>query len=178
MRGSSLLEVLVAIVILSVGLLGLAGLQARSQQAEGESYERAQAITVLKDMTDRMTVNKTNLDAYVGADYGSGSDTDCSGIASTAVVERDLCEWDLSLRGAAAESAGQKIGIMRLARGCITTVASGTATGSGTMVEVAWYAQSTGTAPPAELTCGQGLDPDDRKRRVVSEVVETANLGT
>ena len=49
MRGVSLIEVLVTIVILAVGLLGLAGLQMRLQSSEVEAYQRTQASLLLED---------------------------------------------------------------------------------------------------------------------------------
>ncbi|MDP3678960.1 MAG: prepilin-type N-terminal cleavage/methylation domain-containing protein, partial [Methylotenera sp.] len=53
-RGALLLEVLVTIVILAIGLLGLAGLQAKLQSSEMESYQRAQALILLNDMASRI----------------------------------------------------------------------------------------------------------------------------
>ncbi|MGE5027346.1 MAG: prepilin-type N-terminal cleavage/methylation domain-containing protein, partial [Betaproteobacteria bacterium] len=47
--GFSMIEILVTLVILLIGLLGLAGLITRSQQAEMESYQRAQALILLQD---------------------------------------------------------------------------------------------------------------------------------
>ncbi|HEY0563491.1 MAG TPA: prepilin-type N-terminal cleavage/methylation domain-containing protein, partial [Methylophilus sp.] len=49
-QGSTLLEVLITIVILAIGLLGLAGLQSRLHVSEMESYQRAQALVLLNDM--------------------------------------------------------------------------------------------------------------------------------
>ncbi|MCM2252771.1 MAG: type IV pilus modification protein PilV, partial [Ramlibacter sp.] len=48
-RGAALLEVLVAILITAFGLLALAGLQTRMNAAMMESYQRAQALTLLED---------------------------------------------------------------------------------------------------------------------------------
>lgn len=56
-RGFSLLEVLVALVILSVGLLGLAALQARSLQFNQDAYVRTQATLLAYDIIDRMRAN-------------------------------------------------------------------------------------------------------------------------
>lgn len=177
--GTSLVEVLLSVLILSIGLLGLAGLQGRAHQAELESYQRAQALTLLAELADRIAANRGNAAAYLaGGTYGHGSTvTDCSGFAATEVAERDLCEWDLALRGAATNVGGVQIGNLTLVRGCISAVTTGTATGSGTLVEVAWYGSSPGDAPPSDLTCGSGLGPENQ-RRVVSQVVELANLGT
>lgn len=58
-RGFTLIEVLIAVVILSVGLLGLAGLQATSLRNNHSAYLRSQATTLAYDIIDRMRTNKT-----------------------------------------------------------------------------------------------------------------------
>ncbi len=55
--GFSLLEVLVAIIILSIGLLGLAGLQASGLQANHSAYLRTQAAMLSYDIIDAMRAN-------------------------------------------------------------------------------------------------------------------------
>ncbi len=57
-HGFTLLEILIAVVILSVGLLGLAGLQARSLQANQSALMRSQATVLAYDMVDRMRANR------------------------------------------------------------------------------------------------------------------------
>src|SRR5512134_2642451 len=57
-RGFSMIEVLMALLIIVLGLLGLAGLQVRIQQAEFESYQRAQALVLLQDMVDRIHLKR------------------------------------------------------------------------------------------------------------------------
>ena len=57
-RGASMIEVLVTIVILSFGLLSLAGVQARLQKTGLEAYQRSQAMLLLEDMAQRITVNR------------------------------------------------------------------------------------------------------------------------
>ena len=52
--GSSLIEVLITILILMVGLLGLAGLLGVAQTSQMESYQRSQALILLKDIQDRI----------------------------------------------------------------------------------------------------------------------------
>lgn len=52
--GTSLLEVLIAVVILSIGLLGLAGLQVASLRVNQGALQRSQATTLAYDMLDRM----------------------------------------------------------------------------------------------------------------------------
>jgi len=58
--GFTLLEVLVAILVLSIGLLGLAGLMASSIRNNHSAYQRTQATWLAYDMIDRMRVNRAN----------------------------------------------------------------------------------------------------------------------
>src|SRR4026207_2443418 len=68
-RGVTMLEVLITIFIVSFGMLGLAGLQARMLLAQVEAYQRAQAVTILKNMVTRLhAAHPTTVaarDAYV-----------------------------------------------------------------------------------------------------------------
>ncbi|MGA0032362.1 MAG: type IV pilus modification protein PilV, partial [Burkholderiales bacterium] len=91
-RGFTMIEVLVTIIILTIGLLGLAGLQARLQVAEIEAYQRAQAILVLQDMVARINANRKNVTAYVTASpLGEGNAVQsCAGKTG---ADLDLCEW-------------------------------------------------------------------------------------
>ena len=57
--GFSLLEVLVAMVILALGLLGVAGLQAVSMRNAHSGYLRSQATILAYDMVERMRANAT-----------------------------------------------------------------------------------------------------------------------
>lgn len=56
-RGFSLLEVLVTLIVMSVGLLGLAALQATTLQNNHSAYQRVQATLLASDMADRMRSN-------------------------------------------------------------------------------------------------------------------------
>jgi len=71
--GFSLIEVLVTIVILLVGLLGLAGLQARALTAQMESYQRSQALILLRDMADRIEANRNAATCYNITDPATGT---------------------------------------------------------------------------------------------------------
>lgn len=64
-KGLGLTEVLISMLILSVGMLGMAGLQIRGLQASHDSYYRTQAVTLVQDMADRMRTNLGDIDNYV-----------------------------------------------------------------------------------------------------------------
>jgi type IV pilus assembly protein PilV len=63
--GFTLLEVLIALVVLSVALLGLAGMQLSSLQMNTNSYFRTQATIAAYDIIERMRVN----DAGIGGNF-------------------------------------------------------------------------------------------------------------
>ena len=66
-RGTTLIETLVALVVLSVGLLGIAALQMTSLRNNRGAHLRSQAQVMAYDITDRMRANRTDAlaDAYV-----------------------------------------------------------------------------------------------------------------
>ena len=61
--GFTLIEVLIAVVILSIGLLGLAGLQTLALRQNTSSQSRSQAVELINDLTDRMRANITGATA-------------------------------------------------------------------------------------------------------------------
>ena len=200
-HGFTMIEVLVTLIVLALGLLGIMGLQARGQQAELESYQRAQALVLVQDMVDRMNANRSDSHnkVYVNGTVatfpvgGGGNLVNCGALTGAAY---DLCDWTNQLNGAAevlsgggcsttnsADCAGAMLG----ARGCVTydatkeLVDSTGATMSGTgiyTVTVAWQGVAATSAPPASITCAQGLYPDDTMRRAVTATFRIANLNS
>ncbi len=63
--GFSLLEVLIAIVITSIGLLGLAAMQATGLRNNHSAYHRSQATVLAYDIADRMRSNASSMASYV-----------------------------------------------------------------------------------------------------------------
>lgn len=163
-RGVTMIEVLITIVILTIGLLGVAGLQARMQLAEVESYHRSHAIVLLQDIVDRIAANRRNAMNYVtGGPLGTGNAVQsCLGLTG---ANLDLCQWNNALLGASeTSSGGQQVGGMIGARGCITNVAA-------TMpreftVAVVWQGV-TPTVSPTSTACGQGLYGNEQTRRAL-----------
>ena len=167
-QGVTLLEVLVTILIVTVGLLGLAGLQARIQVAEIESYQRVQALVLLQDMVDRISANRKQANLYSAAvgngGYSGGTVDDCTAYSdATSLYRRDLCEWNNALLGTSEASGGAQLGAMTGARGCITA----TANPFEFDVAVAWQGLAP-TSVPTVSACGQDLYGPDANRRVVA----------
>ncbi len=77
--GFTLIEVLVTIVVVSIGLLGLAGLQIDGLRANMSSESRSKATLLADDITERMRANPVGVTA--GAYNGiAASETLCGGI--------------------------------------------------------------------------------------------------
>jgi type IV pilus assembly protein PilV len=177
-RGTTMIEVLVTIVILAIGLLGLAGLQSRLQASEMESYQRAQALVLLSDMASRIAANRASAASYVtGASTPLGA-TACPGATSTQ-QGKDVAEWCQALQGAAETSGSGKVGAMIGGRGCVEDLGGGEY-----LVTVAWQGLTPISSPvPA---CGKGSYDGaagssctgDLCRRVVTTIVRIGNLSS
>lgn len=92
-QGFTLLEMLVALVILSFGLLGLAGLQAVSLRNNTNAYQRSQANVLAYDIVDRMRANRSQA---VSNAYNIALGATPSG---SGVTLADLQEWRALLVG-------------------------------------------------------------------------------
>jgi type IV pilus assembly protein PilV len=191
-RGFAMIEVLVTLVILLFGLLGLAALQSRAQVAETESYQRTQALILLRDMADRINANRAvaasapnayTTAAPAAAPLGTGANP-ASCAAPPDLATADICQWDQLLKGSAetigAASTAPRVGAMVGARGCVEDVTPVTIPPSPTrlLVSVVWQGLGSGrtAAPPASVACGSGSYGFDDLRRAVTTVVEIGNL--
>lgn len=177
-QGFSMIEVLVSLVIFSVGLMGLAGLHVVAQQSEVESYQRVQALILVRDMANRLNANRDVASCYVtstalGTGYSATPACTAGTTAQNNQAVSDLTEISDTLQGAAeTDSGGSNVGAMVGARGCIIFDSAI----SAYRVSVAWQGLGTTLAPSSGLACGQGAYPDEKLRRVVSVVVRIGNL--
>lgn len=90
-RGMSMIEILVSIVVLSVGLLGVGAMQSSSLRVGKSSFYRAQAAQFATDMADRMRSNSGDARNYSHA-LGASAPT------GTSVRDRDRADWLTKLR--------------------------------------------------------------------------------
>lgn len=97
--GFTLIEVMVALVIFSIGLLGLAGLQAQSLRFNHGAYLRTQASYHAYDILDRMRANR---EAALAGGYNasfttSGTDHNCNdasvSCSTNEMAQHDVFEW-------------------------------------------------------------------------------------
>lgn len=191
-NGFSLIEVMIAMFILAIGLMGLAGLQARAMNAEYESYARGKALFLLEDLADRMAANSVEVKATTTANtaYNQGNGTGVVTVAPTLTAfgtgvtctsgddidgksgvtrsDRDLCEWNLALRDSATSGS---VGAMPGIRGCVFLRDAST---REYQIDVVWQGRDAAATPPAGVTCGAGAIAT--RRNGVSRRIRFADL--
>lgn len=106
-RGFTLIEILVALVILSVGLLGVASLQVQGLRNNQSAYLRSQATLLAYDMADRM---RTNSDSAIAGSYNDfdtkgavpsepSCTTSATGCSPANQSDADKFEWARRVNG-------------------------------------------------------------------------------
>jgi type IV pilus assembly protein PilV len=176
--GISLIEVMVTLLILAIGLLGMAALQWRLQQSEMEAYQRSQALLLVNDMAQRMTINRNAAGDYVTGLNALGVDAPCPVPAAGAPrAEVDLFEWCEALQGASETIGNNNVGAMIGGRGCVEDLG-----GNRYMITVAWQGLLPLAAPPASVECGvdeydtTAVCEGDLCRRAVTTLVQVGVL--
>lgn len=189
-RGFTMIEILVSMGIVALGLLGLVALEVTAQQQELESYSRAQALSLLNSMVERINANRyaascfafttdtTNGVPYLGTTDPSNTSNHytpgCTVSSNPAAANDAMNNWDSELNGNAERSGSAKIGAVVGARGCVS-VANDPGTGIATYtIMVAWQGTNDSFVPT--LACGNGLYGAETKRRLVWTTLQVANL--
>ena len=137
--GFTLIEVMISVLVMSIGLLGLASLQVTSLRFNNDSSAQTQAAYLASDMADRMRANVSRAADYPGK--AAGANASCytaAGCSPDEMAANDIFEWNEVLRKRLP--AGQ---------GSITPLAGGLYT-----ITVMWDEQRSGAI-------GTNCDPDD-----------------
>jgi type IV pilus assembly protein PilV len=101
-RGFTMVEALVALIVLAVGMLGIASLYVTTLRASGSATSRMQAINLAGDLGDRIRANRTAGAAYAGAaaatlDTCAGASATCS---AAEMAAHDLAVWQAAIQTA------------------------------------------------------------------------------
>jgi type IV pilus assembly protein PilV len=96
-RGVGLIEVLVAVLILALGLLGMAGLQSKSLRANQSSYARSQAVMLSYYMMDAMRADVT---AVLGSEYNRTFVCNPAAVSGAKLSDNTYRDWVTDLRSA------------------------------------------------------------------------------
>lgn len=102
-RGTSLLEVMISVLIMAVGLLGIAAMQATALRNSQGSTERSQAVIQSYAIIDAMRANR---EQAIRGDYNT-SGWMCSAPAGVTLVGNDQARWLTSLKRSLLIMPGQ-----------------------------------------------------------------------
>jgi type IV pilus assembly protein PilV len=112
-RGFTMVEVLVALVVLAIGLLGIAALYLNSLQSGRTAIYRTQAITLAADLADRIRANRTAQGAYATAFADAVAEVagcfTTAGCVDTDLAATDLSRWKAELAQQLPNGQGQVV---------------------------------------------------------------------
>lgn len=184
--GVGLIEVLIAVLVLAVGLLGMVSMQVTAKRNSYEATQRSIATALARDIIERIRVNPPQLATYDGQTLGGGSistapsSCNTSPCSTAALASRDLYEWEQSLDGAAEKiilgGTTSNAGGLVDPTACIDTTTGGVS-GSVT-IAIAWKGVAELTNP-TESTCGEssglyGASNEQRRLLVITTYVSDA----
>ncbi|OLF72724.1 pilus assembly protein [Pseudoalteromonas haloplanktis] len=167
-KGFTLIEVLIAFIILSFGLLGAVALQAKAKQASFDSMQRAAAVALGNDIIQRIRANDTSqlatlYDVEFTSETTKKPSKTCftSSCSNAQIASLDIEQWKRAIR--ARENTGSLDG----ATVCISPEVVGGSGGKAYNIEVivSWQGRQEFKASEAtgKISCGVA----DKKRRLV-----------
>lgn len=97
-EGFSLVEVMIALLVLSIGLLGLAALQTTGLRFTQQSYQRTQAVILSYDMFDRIRANQEGklLGEYDTVAAGSIPSVALNKCTAGTCTSSEMADWDIA----------------------------------------------------------------------------------
>lgn len=114
-RGFSLIEVLVALLVLAFGLLGFALLQTMNLRFTQSANYRTQATNLAYDLLDQMRANRFQASQYSGTagagfEKGTIDDTNCSRpVGTSADITENVKRWECQVARALGPTASAEV---------------------------------------------------------------------
>jgi len=105
----TLIEILVSLLILAIGMLGMAGLQTVSLRNTQSAYQRTQAAILSTDIVERV---RANLQGVEGGNYNNAAGAftaacnSLAGCTAAQMAANDVAEWKQALAAALPEGEG------------------------------------------------------------------------
>lgn len=142
--GVGMLEFLLALLIFSVGMLGLMSAQLAGKRAVFEADQRSTATALARDILERIRANPGQQDAYeieVGGDESArlpspGADCDATSCTAQQLAAFDVWEWESLLRGESEKAGGYSVGGLVSPSACIRR------NGGEVTVTISWLASA------------------------------------
>jgi type IV pilus assembly protein PilV len=167
-KGFSLVEVMIALFILAVGILGIMGLQIFAKQSNYDAIQRTTAAALVTDIAERMRINNSVLEDYASKAEPVASDaampTSCStvvasgnsGCTANQVATRDIEMWYSLISGVAEinDDNTTRSGGLVAPSACIVKDPNGTGAVNQYRIAIAWRGR-TALSNPASSPCGE-----------------------
>ncbi|XOV90349.1 MAG: type IV pilus modification protein PilV [Pseudomonadota bacterium] len=160
--GVSLIEVMVAVLIMAVGILGMVGLQVTSLQLNRGALMRAEAMQLGNDILDRVRANPTGDYDGIGFDDAPPSSNNCvaNTCSTSQMTDFDVAQWKCSINSVDEDGDTYPIcstlgitGALPLGAGSIDVTAD------VTTVQVRWQSGSEGQTSTVTLRGRLTNDP-------------------
>ena len=162
--GVGLIEVLISMLVISIGFLNIAGLQTAAKKSNFEAIQRTSATILARDIVEKMRANPISLNSYLSSSVGGATlnqpGTTCTLVAkcnSLQLATYDMWLWEDAMDGASEsrdiDGVNTETGGMADPTGCITGPVAG---GAGVYtISIVWRGLSELTNVSA-ITCGVG----------------------
>lgn len=93
-RGSSLVEVMVALFVLAIGLLGILAMQSTSMRFNQSAYSYSQAVYLANDMAEKIRANFAQANNYGGPIPNEGTNCEATTCNAADLITWDKYEWN------------------------------------------------------------------------------------
>lgn len=159
-QGFTLIEVAVALIVLAVGLLGIAGMQSSGMQNTLKSHHRAVAMMQAQDIADRIRANISGMraTAYTNAIPTTAPSPNCmtsgSSCTSAQLAATDLFNWEAENQASLPSGAGSIA-----CTDIDATTAAAYEAGTSCTITIRWDGDRTGatgtgcSGSSSDLTC-------------------------
>lgn len=107
-KGVGLLEVMVALMLLGIAVLGFVAMQLRANNVSIEADNNMHAVELARDLHERMRINREGINTYNGSYTGGTVATDCR---SADCTPADLAVYDFEQVKKNAETLGMSLAI-------------------------------------------------------------------
>ncbi len=95
-QGLTLVEAMIALLVISIGLLGIASLQLTAMNQNTSSLNHSQAVQYAYNMSDRIRANMGEFEQYKGIDTDIGYNQNCTGVDCDPgqMRDADAADWE------------------------------------------------------------------------------------
>lgn len=161
-KGFSLVEVLIALFILAVGILGIIGLQLFAKQNNFDAIQRTSAAALASDIVERMRMNRSALADYISTAEPVVAPAEipatCNNVAAactpTQVAAHDLATWYSLISGLSDQDKdGNNVGGLTEPSACIIQDPDGSGVTSEYRIVIAWRGRNP-LSNSTRSTCG------------------------